>query len=316
MIKTKDIKISGLPAFLFSFLFGGAISLVAGLDFVYSIFVPSAYRVIYIPAYIWTFAFIFFIVSYLLFSKQGLIFSTYIKKGVIVMFFIHIYLLLGNLIMRLCNETDIMSRFYLAYVVLVFLTGTLIMALVAARFFLKSKYIGAKLYSGMLLTPIIYFILKNVFSGSGIFVAEITVFAIAGISVSILNTDSIQIFSKKFISRDLNIMIFIFVLAFILRATFGIMLVSKTTNSERGYNGYLYASDDALTYDATAKTILNNPGIIRSGKIILWGHWDQFYSVLLAVFYKIIGRNFYLVALFQSLTGSFVPLFIYLKAAL
>jgi len=274
---------------------------------------PSAYRVIHVPVYFWISCFIYLIITYELFLKKQRPLSQYLKEGVYAAFFLHVYLLLGNLIGFLSKSPQMLSGIYIVYIKAVFLAAT---AAVCSRPVRQIFLCGRVNPAGLLIyapftASSLYFFLSNLWFRDFGFASLIFAAIIAGQSLcaskGIVNTAP-----RKLFSRDINAAIAIFITAFIIRTAFGVMLVNRTTHGPYGYDGYLCASDDGLTFDATANKIVKDPSSLKKGEVAIWGTWDQCYSVFLAGFYKLFGRNFYILTIFQAFLGAFIPLFIFM----
>jgi len=157
-----------------------------------------------------------------------------------------------------------------------------------------------------------FFLFYHIYLKNWFFLIMFVVAVITGAIFNLFNFARLYGYLKQVFAKERNIIILIFFLAFAVRMMFSFNLVYKTTHSSLGRDGYLYASDDGLTYDRTAREILKNPSILRTGGIEIWGNWDEFYSIVLAGIYKLFGRNFYLLTTLQSLWGSFIPVLIFL----
>ncbi|GEM_PF-3445568 len=283
-------------------------------QFNYSAYIQTTARVIYVPVYFWLFYTAYLFASYSLFLKRTSPVFPYIKKGILWAFFLHLYLMLGNLVIYLSKIQSPLSGMYVLYIKAIFLFLSAAAGLTIAKYAFPGNKKNAvmTLVCGPFAAAVLYFFSYYLLSGYFIFAAAIGCFAGAGAAFNFVKIHSVAAFAKKLFSKDLNVFTAIFILAFIVRALFGVILVNKTIQRPEGYDGYLYASDDALTYDTTARKILNDPSLLRQGKIVLWGHWDEFYSLFLALFYKIFGRNFYMLTLAQAALGAFIPAFIFL----
>jgi len=99
-------------------------------------------------------------------------------------------------------------------------------------------------------------------------------------------------------------MALIFLIAFLARISFSTILVAKTGND------YLLASDDGMTYDEIARSIIQNPQ--NMVKILAGQPWPPLYMVFLSILYGLFGRNFYIVAILQSAIGAGVAVVVYL----
>lgn len=283
------------------------------MRFCYDVSIPTTYRVIIIPLCFWAYYLAYLILTHNLFLKKATSLSSYIKKGLISGFALNLYLMHGTLIMDLFNNKGELSDIYIIYINGIFLLSTAIAVFTAARgivFDSKKDKEFLLLYAPF---PVIafYFSIRHASSGHISFSVMTMCFMAMGIFLSHFKLGIITALFKRVFSKDRNVIAIIFVTAFIVRAAFGINLVYKTTHDAKGYNGYLYASDDGFTYDQTANLILQDPASLLRGEIELWGHWEQFYSLFLAVFYKIIGRNFYLLTCLHSFLGAFIPVFIF-----
>lgn len=286
--------------------------------FNYSLFLPSMYRVIYVPLYFWVFYMAYLVMSYHIFLRNSIKASEYIRHGVGVGFFLNIYILLGNLIFTLFRDRGQLGAIYFIYIQAVFLLATAGLVMAAAKnTFSRSEQVGCGRFLYIqFFAAAAYFICLGLMKGYLIFAVLAALSGAAGVAAHGIEAKTFHRRYKRIIENRKMILLAIFLLAFTIRLIFGSILVYKTTHSSYGYDGYLYASDDALTYDPVATKILNDPSVIQRGEIKLWGNWDQFYSVLLAMVYKIFGRNFYVVVLMQSALGALIPLSAFLIAEL
>lgn len=313
---TKDKSIferPRLPVLILSILYIlGVISLL-WQRFNYIFYIPTSYRVIYIPVCFWLFYLTYFSLVYKLFFAKELSFYHYIRKGIFPIFCLHLYILLGNLIIDLFNNQGLLSNIYFMYIKSVFLIFTTVIVTITGRAVLNSSKDMEKMsFYIPLIISLLFFMIFNLCLKHFTFAAFVAASVPVGIAFSLTKSYLLRALSKKVLSKNLYIIIAIFIIAFIMRFSFGITLVNKTTHGTHGYDGYLYASDDGLTYDATALKILKDPSILMKGGVAIWGNWDEFYSIFLAMIYKLFGRNFYILTSIQSFLGSFIPVFVFL----
>lgn len=282
--------------------------------FNYSLHVPSSYRIIYIPLYFWILYAFYFLATSILFLRKTPFIASYIKEGVVAVFFLHIYLLLGNLINQLFANQGLISGMYQFYIKFIFCIFTALIIFASVKFIsiaAADKMREILIYSQYIFCAAWFFI-SNIFSHHVNFAISMALFAAAGWGANFICFKIKTIGPKEFFLKDSRVIITVFLIAFVARAAFGVVLVNKTISGPKGYDGYLYASDDGLTYDATANKILEDPSLLKAGHVEIWGHWDQFYSIFLALLYKIFGRNFYMLVTIQAFFGAFVPVFIFL----
>lgn len=109
--------------------------------------------------------------------------------------------------------------------------------------------------------------------------------------------DIFEFFKKN----EKALILVIFFIAFLLRILFSVILIHKTGDD------YILASDDGDSYDMISWSIAEAPSQIF--KILVVQQWPPVYFVFLGAIYKLFGRSFYMVILFQSLLGaSLIPL--------
>ncbi len=276
--------------------------------------IPSAYRVIYIPVYFWIVCLAYLFITGAIFLKEKKPVSAYLKEGVRAAFFLHVYVLLGGLVGSLFKNPGLISGMYILYIKTVFLISTAVICMAAFRQIYpreRDDKTRPMIYVPFIASAVCYlffFLALHHYKFSALV-------SVAMASGAVLGGKTLQPaldFLKKFFSRDSSVIMVVFIAAFLIRAAFGIILVQKTTCGPHGYDGYLYASDDGLTFDDTANRILRDPSMLMRGEVRIWGNWDQFYAVTLAVIYKIFGRNFYILAVFQSLLGASIPPLIFM----
>lgn len=256
--------------------------------------------------------------TYFLFLKDRIPLSSYLKIGIVYAFLLHLYFLHGILIIDLTKNQGALPSTYFLYIKIVFA----IMSSLAAYFsFGKAKTDSFQMitkeniplfFTPQFLVTIIFFLLCHIYLKNWFFLTLFLLAIIAGTTLNLFNFGHLLSYLKSFLAKDGNIIILIFLLAFVIRMMFSFSLVYKTTHSGLGRDGFLSASDDGLRYDATARAIIKNPSILKTGGVQIWGNWDEFYSILLAGIYKLFSRNFYLVTAFQSFLGSFIPVLIFL----
>jgi hypothetical protein len=240
--------------------------------------------------------------------------APYIKKGILVSFVLHVYLLLGNLVAEISSNRGELAGVYFLYIAIVFLISTAALTRVAVAQVSggEKKNIFKPLIYFQFIVTALYFSSSYILSGRYALGAASAFFMALGALSIFIRFSDLRYLIKRTYSSDLRMIVFIFLLAFAARALFGINLVSKTTHGPNGYDGYLYASDDGDTYDATANRILKDPSILKKGEVGIWGNWDRFYGIFLAGFYKLFGRNFYLLVCAQALFGALIPSCIFL----
>lgn len=309
----KQISLAKIQAYFISAAFAASFIFLLGQPFNYSTFLPSSYRVVNIPIYFWVSYLTYLIVTHRIFIVKAQPLSAYIKRGVLLGIFVNLYILLGNLIISLIDNRGQLSDLYLLYIELVFLVFTSTMVFMVAKELFPMKESGPTkvlLYFPLAVYPMCL-LLQNLLLRYGSFAMLIGVFMIMGLSLTSIKMEALRRTGRKLFSKDINVIAVIFLLALIVRLIFGIILVDKTTHGPNGYDGYLRASDDGLTYDATANKILKDPAILNKGGVVLWGHWDEMYSIFLSVLYKVFGRNFYVLVSIQAILGAFIPVLIF-----
>lgn len=294
-----------------------SISLLAH-PFNYSLYLSTIYRVIYVPAYFWILCAAYLLITHRVFLKNSISLFEYIRHGAATGIFFNLYMLLGNLIFMLFRNQGQLHWLYFGYIKAVFLLATAgLIAVSAKKIFIRDS---RQWYAVLLYVQ--FFIAAAYFFGLGLIVGRtdfaLLVAVLSAVGIALRGVDANRAFSrlKRIFSNIHLLLLAIFLVSFLIRLAFGFILVNKTTHSSYGYDGYLYASDDGLTYDAIANKILKDPSIIAKGEVALWGNWDQFYAVFLAAVYKVFGRNFYVVALIQSAFGALIPVSIFLIAEL
>lgn len=305
-----------MPVFIAGAVLAAGLILLMGQRFNYAIFLPSSYRVINIPLCFWIFYMTYLILAYKMFAAPAWPSTGYIKECVLLGFFVNLYVLLGNLVSALIDDRGQLSALYVVYIKSVFLVFTMAILYVAVkRIFIRKYDDPAKvlLYFPLAVVPI-FLAIQNALLGHGGFLAMMTLSIIAGIGLTYIKISGFLLKAKSFFSKDRNIVVALFFLALIVRLIFGIILVDKTTQGPNGYNGFTFASDDGMTYDATAIKIMNDPTVLKKGEVIIWGHWDEMYSIFLSMLYRIFGRNFYIVVSVQAVFGALIPAVIFLIA--
>jgi hypothetical protein len=285
-------------------------------NFNYTFYFTSIFRVIYVPIYFWLSYFVYILGTYFIFLRDRINLGYYLKRGIIAAYLLHLYFLLGDLIIKLSTSQGILPTLYFCYIKSIFLIATCIGIYVCLR--KKGEYltetqkeINLFFYQPFLVTAV-FFLFYQLFLNKLLFGALFFISIIIGKVLSQLNFGYFYKRLKSFSAKDINIFILFFALAFIIRVIFSITLVYKTTIGPQGIDGFLYASDDGLTYDQTARNILEDPSILTEGKVQIWGQFDQFYSIVLAGIYKLFNRNFYTLTIFQSILGAFIPPMIFL----
>ncbi|MCX5686636.1 MAG: glycosyltransferase family 39 protein [Candidatus Omnitrophica bacterium] len=282
--------------------------------FNYSLYLPSMSRVIYVPLYFWILYITYMAITHRVFLKGSIKTSKYMGQGVLAGFFLNLYILLGNLIFALFRDQGQLSTVYFNYIQVVFLVTTAGLMIVTAKniFLRDERGVRGKFLYIQFFVAAAYFICLGLIKGHPVFAVLAALSGAAGIALHGAEIRAFHRYYSGIIENRRLILATIFLIAFAIRLIFGFILVHKTTHSSYGYDGYLYASDDGLTYDPVANKILKDPSVIQRGEIELWGNWDCFYSVFLAVVYKIFGRNFYVVVLIQSALGALIPLSVFL----
>jgi hypothetical protein len=280
----------------------------------YSIYIPSTYRVIYVPLYFWLLCAAYLFITHALFLKGVLPLVSYLKKGAIPLFALHLYILLGNLIIKLSDDRGELAGAYLLYIAAVFLISTAALTFFAVKRIapFEKNHVFEPMAYFPFLAAVSYFFLFNMMSGRHALGAATGLFAGLGALSAFARFEGLCSFIGRAYSDDLKLVVFIFLVAFCARALFGINLVYKTTHGPQGYNGYLYASDDGDAYDGIANRILKDPSVLKRGEVEIWGNWDGFYGVLLGGFYRIFGRNFYIAVCAQAIFGALIPASIFL----
>lgn len=286
--------------------------------FNYSLYLPTMYRVMYVPAYFWILYTAYLVVTHRVFLKNRIGLLEYMRHGAAIGIFFNLYLLLGNLIFTLFRDQGQLHAVYFGYIKAVFLLATTgLITASAKKIFIQNgrKLYGILIYSQFFIAAA-YFFCLGLMARRPDFAALVAMSCAAGIALRGIDTVRAFRLPRGIFANTGLLLLAIFLVSFSMRLAFGCILVNKTTHGPYGYDGYLYASDDGLTYDAVANKILKDPSIIAKGEVALWGNWDQFYSVFLAGVYKIFGRNFYVVALIQSVFGALIPMSIFLIAEL
>jgi 4-amino-4-deoxy-L-arabinose transferase-like glycosyltransferase len=268
-------------------------------------YLQSTYRVIYIPIYFWLVWGIYLLGLWHISLKRDITLSAYIKKGIGAGFFLHLYILLGALVSYLSKNITPLPNMYFCYIKAAFLLFTIVLSYAASEKARQGKVSSSIVIP--LFAAIVYAAIVALLDSRTAFAASLAASAAAGGVLGLSNLGTALKGIRQFFRKDLNMVIAIFLLAFVIRAVFGVILVNKTIHTPRGYDGYLYASDDALTYDEVASMVAKDPSCVIRGEIKIWGNWDVMFGVLVGFIYKVFGRNFYIVVLFQALFGSLIP---------
>lgn len=311
---SKTLPISVVAAAICAF---SSIALLAQ-QFNYSLYLPSIYRVIYVPLYFWICYAAYLSITHHVFLKNEIEFSGYARHGLMTGLFLNLYILLGNLVFTLLRDQAPLSDIYFGYIKAVFLLATTSAILASGK---KLSFGSGRNVSGNFLymqffIVAAYFVFLGLMTGHPRHAALIALSIAAGFALRGIDPGAVGRNFGKIFTNPRSAAITIFLIAFALRLAFGLILVHKTTQGPHGYDGYLYASDDGLTYDAVANKIVKDPSIMAKGEVALWGNWDRFYSVFLAAVYSTCGRNFYIVVLIQSVLGALIPLSVFFMARL
>ncbi|MFC1577292.1 glycosyltransferase family 39 protein [Candidatus Omnitrophota bacterium] len=100
------------------------------------------------------------------------------------------------------------------------------------------------------------------------------------------------------------LIIAIFLAAFLARAAFSAVVITKTGPD------YILASDDGDAYDQAAQDIARDPK--NAMKTLLKQPWPPVYMVFLSAVYGIFGRNFYAAGIFQAFLGALIAVMVYI----
>jgi len=302
----------GLLALIFAF----ASFFIAASRLSCLFYIPSIFRVIYIPVVYWLFCFVYllFLYKYLFTNAPPL--SEYLKKTVIPLFLFNLYILLGILIISLTKNIGGLSSIYFLYIKAVFF----ICSVFAVYYYLRVKMDvkegprkGINLFVSLsFVFSLAIFILYHFLAHNWLFSIILTLSFVCAIALDRIKVDKLGGKARAFLADDRKVMITLFIIAFAIRLAFSFSIVYKTTHAGQGIDGFLYASDDGLTYDGTAREFMGNGSIFKSGKINIWSQFDYFYAIILAGIYKLFGRNFYIVTAIQSFFNAFIPVLIFL----
>ncbi|MDD5421803.1 MAG: glycosyltransferase family 39 protein [Candidatus Omnitrophica bacterium] len=109
---------------------------------------------------------------------------------------------------------------------------------------------------------------------------------------------------SKFFEKRWKFLVFVYLLAVILRIMFGVILIIQT--GER----FTVASCDGLSYDENAQMIAKDFKSLFDGSLV-FVVFGPYYWIFLGLIYKIFGRNFYAVSFIQSILASFMAPLVY-----
>jgi len=294
-------------------------------DMINSVFIRSVYRVIYIPLLFWAIVLLYSIAAHLTFFGAVKGIAETLKKGAALGFLANLYIALFDLVITLTRHHSFLSEYYFGYIktiLLVFTCGISFGAVFLIRR-LKIMNLPEESYRVLFFYPLfilpLYFMINfAVMLPRNLFAAALPVFyllpyVLKGRLPSVVTDKARHVFG--FMKKDVNLLIFIFILAFLLRALFAVNIINKT--EAEGAKGFVQASDDGISYDRTAVELAQDTGKGAKREIKIWGgNWDEAYAVFLAGLYRLFGRNFYVVTLIQAFFGAFIPVIVFLLGKL
>lgn len=290
-------------------------------DMINSVFIRSVYRVIYVPVLFWVVVLLYSTLAHLVCFNTFKGIAETLKKGAILGFFMNLYVALFDLVIALARYHPFLSEYYFGYIKIILLVFTFAISFGAVLLIgrLKTMRRADESYRFMFFSPI--FILPLFFMANFAampsrdpLAAVLPVFyllpyVLKGRLVSAVMDKAGYLFTAM--KKDINLLIFIFVAAFLLRALFAVNIIHKTEAA--GANGFVQASDDGISYDRTAVEIIGDAGRGDKREIRIWGgNWDEAYAVFLAGVYRVFGRNFYAVTLIQAFFGALIPVTVFL----
>lgn len=287
-----------------------------------AVFVTSVCRVIYIPIILWgtigSYTILMHLVSFKSFG--GALDS--IRKGTMLGFVMHIYIMLFDLVASLIKDHSFISRYYFYYIILISLAVTcgISVASVFSNKGLRKTTSRDNLYQAVFFSPLFALPLYAI---GGLMTqpdkAPALLMTVSYLSPYLFMRGRLLPFVTKkvkfaftfFINNDHNLIIGIFVLAFLARSFFAVNIINKTEGAMT--NSFISASDDGDMYDEVGLKIIDGHDRGVGYKVKIWGgRYDDAYGVFLAAVYRVFGRNFYAVTLIQSFFGSLIPVIVFL----
>jgi len=309
-----------------------AILLLGAVLFLYetglmnSVSIPSACRKICIPAYFWFLVLLYSFAASI--AYYGRSWKEWVRTSdtLIFGFALHIYILLYDLVISLSNTAQApVSGVYLYYIKAILILATTAVSTFGARLIyclLRKKSQDDRdhavyrflFFLPIFLAPVYFLVTKMNITDRLLFAVLCLAYAAPFLYIRIPSLAIVYHIIRRLVSTlrdDRSFIIFIFILAFLIRCLFALNVIAKTESQKPG--SFVTASDDGDVFDRKAVSVVENDFDLKKADIHIWnGRWEEAYSVFLALIYKIFGRNFYYACIIQAFLGSFLPVFIFL----